>query len=486
VTLCAVPLPTGADTELFRAAAKGCIGLGLSPDKVAFQPTGHQSFLPEPPWRTAPPKPFKTSRAFLEHMDEVACHSANDRFNLLYALLWRFARGEIGVMDRAEDTILSRTLNYARAVRRDIHKMHAFVRFREHYLEGKTVFVAWFEPLHHVLHKAAPFFVDRFPSMDWLIATPLGSIGWKDGALTFGPGGTRPPDTDDGVLDVMWATYYRTIFNPARLHVDAMLREMPRRYWHNMPETKAVPDLLRQAEARVEAMTEPSAGDAPVFAGRIAARRAEARAPEDAMDANEARTIDALRQEAAECTRCHLYRDATQTVFGEGPSDAQIMFVGEQPGDQEDLAGKPFVGPAGQKFNAALDQAGIERTKVYVTNAVKHFKYEPRGKRRIHAKPNGGEIQACRFWLEREIALVNPSLIVALGATAAQSLAGHAVTILKERGKPTTFGEYRGLITVHPSFLLRLPDAEQAEREFGRFVDDLKCARQMIERPRAA
>ncbi|MCC6918314.1 MAG: UdgX family uracil-DNA binding protein [Alphaproteobacteria bacterium] len=486
MTLYAVPLPVGADTELFRNAAKGCVGLGLSPDKVAFQPTGHQGFLPEPPWRGAPAKPFTTPRAFLEHMEEVACHNANDRFDLLYALIWRFARGEIGVMDRAEDITLSRTLNYARAVRRDIHKMHAFVRFREHYLEGKTLFVAWFEPLHHILHKAAPFFVDRFPSMDWLIATPLGAIGWKDGILTFGPGGTRPPDTDDGVLDIMWATYYRTIFNPARLHVDAMRREMPKRYWRNMPETKAVPELLRRAEARAGMMIGQPGDATPTFADRIAARRAEAQALEDAMTAVEARTIGALRKEADGCTRCPLYRHATQTVFGEGPSDAEIMFVGEQPGDQEDLAGKPFVGPAGQKFNAALEQAGIERTKVYVTNAVKHFKYEPRGKRRIHAKPNGGEIQACRFWLEREIALVKPSLIVALGATAAQSLAGRTVAIMKERGKPTAFGEHHGLITVHPSFLLRLPDAEDAEREFGKFVADLKLARQLLGRARAA
>ena len=187
-------------------------------------------------------------------------------------------------------------------------------------------------------------------------------------------------------------------------------------------------------------------------------------------------SLTALRREAAHCTRCDLYRHATQTVFGEGPAHAQIVLVGEQPGDQEDLAGKPFVGPAGKLLDRALEEAGIERHKVYVTNAVKHFKFEPRGKRRIHAKPNAGEIKACKWWLEREFAALSPKFVVALGATAAQALTGRAVAVTRMRGHETELMGVRGLITVHPSYLLRIPDEASKAAEYRKFVADLKLA----------
>jgi len=192
-----------------------------------------------------------------------------------------------------------------------------------------------------------------------------------------------------------------------------------------------------------------------------------------------AATLAALRQEAAACTRCALYRHATQTVFGDGPATAEFILVGEQPGDQEDIAGKPFVGPAGKVLDRALQDAGIERAKVYVTNAVKHFKFEPRGKRRIHSKPNASEIQACRWWLEREFEAIAPKFVVALGATAAQALSGHAVTISRLRGRETELLGVRGLITVHPSYLLRIPDERAKKEEYGKFVADLKLAKRL-------
>jgi DNA polymerase len=179
--------------------------------------------------------------------------------------------------------------------------------------------------------------------------------------------------------------------------------------------------------------------------------------------------------QALACQRCPLWKPATQTVFGEGPADALVVFVGEQPGDQEDLAGRPFVGPAGQMFDRALADAGIARARVYVTNAVKHFKYEPRGKRRIHKTPNNAEIDHCRWWVDRELELIKPRLTVALGATAARSLTGRSVTISRERGRVLTLASGRaGLITVHPSFLLRLPDAAAQAAEYARFVEDLR------------
>ena len=188
-------------------------------------------------------------------------------------------------------------------------------------------------------------------------------------------------------------------------------------------------------------------------------------------------SLEALREEAADCRACPLWKDATQTVFGEGPQRARIMLVGEQPGDKEDLAGKPFVGPAGQMLDRALEEAGIDRNKVYVTNAVKHFKFVPRGKIRLHQKPNTPEIKACRQWYERELAAIKPDLVVAMGATAAQSVFGKITPINKNRGRLIDLDEgIKALVTVHPSYLLRLPDEEAKAREYQRFVEDLKIA----------
>jgi uracil-DNA glycosylase family protein len=190
---------------------------------------------------------------------------------------------------------------------------------------------------------------------------------------------------------------------------------------------------------------------------------------------NQRAAWEALFKDARNCTRCDLYKYATQTVFGEGPLDASIMFVGEQPGDQEDLAGRPFVGPAGAIFDQALEKAGIDRSTVYVTNAVKHFKFIQRGKRRIHNKPDAGEITACRWWIEHERELIRPLVTVALGATAARSLIGKIVTISKVRGEPLTLADNSECwVTVHPSSLLRIPDQEGRREARALFVRDLK------------
>jgi DNA polymerase len=184
-----------------------------------------------------------------------------------------------------------------------------------------------------------------------------------------------------------------------------------------------------------------------------------------------------LRESARDCTACHLYKNATQTVFGEGPKSAPIMLVGEQPGDYEDVAGKPFVGPAGKIMDRALEEAGIDRKKVYVTNTVKHFKWEPRGKRRLHKKPNAREIAACRPWLEAELRAIHPKLVVAMGATAAQTIFGPTFRVTRERGKVLSSKLAPKVVaTVHPSSLLRQPDEESREREYKHFVADLRKA----------
>jgi DNA polymerase len=197
-------------------------------------------------------------------------------------------------------------------------------------------------------------------------------------------------------------------------------------------------------------------------------------------DTAEHRSLEELRSAAAGCTACDLYKLGTQTVFGEGSTDAEVMFVGEQPGDQEDKVGRPFVGPAGKLFDQALEDAGIDRTRVYVTNVVKHFKWRPRGKRRIHQKPNWSEIAACRPWLDAELAVVEPRVLVCLGATAAQALLGREFRVTQQRGKPieSDLAE-QVLATVHPSSILRA-DPETREREYGELMKDLKVVARLL------
>jgi probable DNA metabolism protein len=470
----AFTLPAHADEAAFRTAARHCLALKLSPNQVTFVSESEGSLLPQPP----PPKasqlvPFNVPRAFNDLLADAICHSAPDRFALLYDVLWRLLHGERWLAERPADPAVGQLGDYAKNVRRDIHKMHAFLRFRPRETDHGTVYTAWFEPQHHILKRAVPFFVDRFTGMDWLIATPRGAATWTDGQLTYGPPPERKPEQNaDAVLDELWLTYYRTTFNPARVRTKAMLNQMPKLYWPNMPEARAIPDLVAGAQARVGQMHAREADQPELFAERIAAREHPAVAiPET--------SLDALRAEAVACQRCPLHRPATQTVFGHGPIDSPLVFVGEQPGDEEDLAGLPFVGPAGQVFNRALQEAGIDRTKVYVTNAVKHFKYEPRGKRRLHSRPNVGEIETCRWWLDRELVSIKPDLIVALGATAARALSGRAVSVTKERGV-ARFRHGSGLITVHPSYLLRLPSEQDKAVEYNRFVEDLRQSRILV------
>lgn len=214
---------------------------------------------------------------------------------------------------------------------------------------------------------------------------------------------------------------------------------------------------------------------------KVQARHWPKREPPKPAKVGNASTISELRDMAKGCRHCPLWRDATQTVFGEGPDDAKVIFVGEQPGDQEDLAGKPFVGPAGKVFDAMLEEAGVDRQKVYVTNAVKHFKFESRCKRRIHSKPNAGEVQACRWWLDKELDLIKPDIVVALGATAAQSLLGKAVPVTKMRGEVIEREDgLRVFVTIHPSFILRIREPTDKEAERERFLQDMKAVKRLM------
>ncbi len=410
--------------------------------------------------------------AFMRLAEAVICHSDPGRFTLLYRLLFRL-RQERHLLAVKSDADVVAAHRMHKSVGRDYHKMTAFVRFKEMPLPtgvvGRRRFLAWFEPDHFIVARVAPFFQRRFNDMDWIIATPRGSASWDGESLRVSTEPAQKPDISDET-DELWRTYYASIFNPARLKVKMMMTEMPKKYWKNLPEAELIPGLIAGAEAKVLDMGRKQASEPLPFHHRL--QEAAARVP--AAPVAEAGTIDALREEARHCSCCDLHCRATQTVFGEGPVDAQVMIVGEQPGDQEDLAGRPFVGPAGRVFDEALSLAGLDRRRLYVTNAVKHFKYEPRGKRRIHQRPNMGEVQQCRWWLTREIDLVKPKLIVAMGATALFSLTDRKDRLEDVRSRPIVMDEARTLfVTVHPSYLLRIPDEGRRAEELARFREDI-------------
>jgi uracil-DNA glycosylase len=467
-----VPIAADSVEAQFREIARQCIARRLAPAQLTFISPDQPTLFAPLPCGSEPSAAISVPRAYANLLHDAVCHSAADRFALLYDVLWRVVQGEHGLALNVTDPVVARLQIYARAVRRDIHKMHAFLRFRPRPLDGQTLYFAWFEPQHFILQRAVPFFVDRFFQMEWLIATPLGTAAWTNQKLCFGPPGPKPKLENDSVIDDLWLTYYRTTFNPARVRRKAMLAEMPRRYWPNMPETSQISELIADADRRVGSMHETVPDRPPRFADKVAQSFSPpAKTTED--------PLEQLNAEIRACRRCTLHTSATQSVVGEGALNAKILFVGEQPGDQEDLKGRPFVGPAGQLFNRALSEAEIERDAVYVTNAVKHFKFEPRGKRRIHKKPNAGEVNACRWWLEQEVALLRPQLVVALGGTAASSLARRPVSVLHERG-PINFGPVRGYVTVHPSFLLRVPNETARTEEYRRFVEDLRKIRATV------
>lgn len=453
----------------WRDAARRLLQADRPPEQIAWSDShqGTSLFAPSdldaelgapPPHAKGPPVPSD----FLKLARQVACHRAVERWQRLYRILWRLTHGEKHLLQVASDEDLHRVLQMQKAVTRDAHKMKAFVRFRRVEVEGGEQFIAWHRPDHRVLPLTAPFFARRFKGMHWAILTPDASAYWDQHNLRFGPGLPESSAPDHDELEDHWRSYYAAIFNPARIKVDMMKREMPARHWRTLPEAELIEDLLREAPGRVQAMVAQHEGFAETAAHYF----------------ENTDTIDQLRSAATKCAACNLHCHATQTVFGEGPTRADLMLVGEQPGDQDDLAGRPFVGPAGQLLDQALAEIGVPRESLYITNVVKHFKFEPRGKKRLHQKPDAREIYACRPWLEAEIAVVAPRVVVCLGATAAQAILGRDFRLQQQRGQwqSSDFCDLT-LATWHPAALLRVPDPTRREQMRGQWLADLATAR---------
>ena len=474
-----VVLPRLGFGLVWREAARGLLRRGVAPDCVRWTSEGDAPDLPlfSAAIVTGPTvnAEIRLPRALLSLIEAVLCAAVPERFALSYRMVWR-AQLERHLLRDESDPDVARLRMLAKLVKRDAHKMKAFVRFCEEganaTIGARRRFTAWFEPDHWIVEATAPFFARRFGDMDWHIATPHGCATCASGTLSFVPGVAKPAALTDPTEE-LWRTYYTNIFNPARLKVKAMQSEMPKKYWKNLPEAALIPALVASAEERVIAMREQAASQ-PVPRSLRMAPYERVIAERTAVAPDRA----ALNDQIGTCTRCALHCTATQAVLGEGPDRAAIMVVGEQPGDHEDLAGRAFIGPAGRELNAAFERAELPRVEVYLTNAVKHFKHQVRGKRRLHERPARSEIESCRWWLQQEVALVQPALVIALGATASLALTGNGAAVTARQGQiePSLFGP-PVLITGHPAAILRAPDPARSTVLRDQLAAALKTAR---------
>lgn len=550
-----IRLESVVDWAGFSRAVRALRVEGIAPDDVgwrmAAETEGAIADLFDPgterrPADMADGPAMPLPRAFVEAAREVFLHADPRRLPLLHRLALRVAEDARAWADPLHEDRLQFE-RHLREVRREIHKMHAFVRFRRLVstqgapfddavarapgaglgaphceepddapaivaasqpvpsataLDAADSHVAWFEPAHHVLEAAAPFFARRFATMRWAILTPRASVQWDGRALSFGPGARREdaPAADAG--EALWLAYYRSIFNPARVKVAMMKKEMPVRFWKNLPEAAAIPSLLVEAPRRQRRMVDdggversrrrgklleraaPASGDTgELGGGRTSASVDGADAVELIGDGRPRETriaavvpLHALARQALRCRDCPGADAATQTVFGDGPADARVMIVGEQPGDQEDLRGLPFQGPAGQLLRGAMRELAWPAEAVYLTNAVKHFHHELRGKRRIHKTPGQQEAMACLHWLESEIETLRPRAIVALGATAVRSLLGADVSVTANEGRWLARADGTPvLVCLHPAAILRADPSRHAGMR-ARWVESLRQA----------
>jgi DNA polymerase len=400
------------------------------------------------------PNTFVTwGRAAAHHRDPA-------RWALLYRVLWRLAGDEPRLLQHKTDEHVDRLRSMYKAVKRDAHKMKAFVRFREVEDDGGARYVAWHEPDHFIVPYVAPFFADRFATMHWTIFTPEASVSWDGESLAYGRGvdPSEAPDGDD--LESMWKTYYGAIFNPARIKTSAMKAEMPVKHWSTLPETAEIPKLLREAPRRVREMA--------AFGPDTAASSV----PDEA-------NWQELEEACLACTACDRCREATQAVFGEGDRDADLAVVGEQPGAEEDRRGRPFVGPAGDVLDRALDAAALDRDDLYLTNSVKHYGSVEKGGTHYHDSPDSYVTEMCEPWVRAELELLDPDVVVALGRTAATVLAGRQIAISREHGRALRGGSHADAIvpTYHPAAVLRQPGDRASAQRFNGLVEDLRTAR---------
>ena len=449
------------DFDGWRRQARYFLQLAVPPERLIWEDTNVQNSLfndPLPPPADGADQ-VAVPRSFIDFAARIAAHRDTEKWSLLYHALWRLTHGERFLLKLSTDPLVHRLEAMDKEIRRDMHKTKAFVRFRRVDDEIGEHYIAWHKPDHKILSLVAPFFKTRFSVMRWTIMTPDQTMSWDGEAIHYGGGVSKEHAPQEDQLEDLWRDYYRATFNPARIKIKAMKREMPVRHWATLPETSIIADMLMEAPMRVKKMIETQEGNARSAADYL---------PEEI-------TYSSLKKAADHCKGCDLYKCATQTVFGEGPVNARLMLIGEQPGNDEDLKGHVFVGPAGKILDKAMAEAGLNRDEVYITNAVKHFKFRLEKERRMHRSPDAREINACKPWLLSEMDVVKPDLILCMGATAAKSLIGHGFTLKKEHGKWIDGpNNARITSTYHPSAVLRSFGHGDDQRIYDTIVADLK------------
>ena len=437
---------------------------------------------------------LRMPKSFLALAQLVSCHRNPERWTHLYEAIHRINNGEKNLLQVSTHPVTRRLESLAKEISRDRHKMKAFVRFRKvndddsatseaGKSEQREQFVAWFEPTHFIVELTAPFFSKRFASFDWSILTPDRCAHWDGHNLHFTKGveaSAAPPDDE---LEDYWRTYYASIFNPARLKLKAMQSEMPKKYWKNLPEAPLIAQLTATASQRSTEMVAKGPNQNRAHVSAKTPKGAQHPdtdlldlTPTEALSQIEQLSLQRLDEAATACRHCPLYENATQTVFGQGPPDARIMIIGEQPGDQEDISGRPFVGPAGQLLDQALQEVGLQRDEIYLTNTVKHFKFKTQERRRLHHRASKEEIHHCKPWVLAEILKIKPQVIITLGATPAQALIDPNFQVLSQRGLQKTALPHlapKVIATIHPSYLLRIRDRGE---EWTNFLTDLRTA----------
>jgi DNA polymerase len=423
-----------------------------------------------------PAPAIRVSKDLATLLQDAARYRSPQRWAFMYRVLWRWQHGDRAVASAADEDG-ARLNAMAKSVRRAQHDMIAYVRFRQSDTPGMPEYLAWYEPGHDVLAYAAEHFARRMGRSTWLLGTPQGAALWNGHALRLSDApadaAAIQADAAGDQAESLWLAYYKSIFNPARLNENALHRQMPVRFWKGLPEGPLIPGMI--ADARNGARRVAQAEAVAVMAGKSG--------KQVAVDARRAQPSRAIPSSLDECRRCELWRDATQAVGGEGPATARIMLVGEQPGDQEDLAGRAFVGPAGQVLDDAFRRAGVTRDDVFLTNAVKHFKWIPRGKRRMHKTPAQREVAACMHWLDEELARVRPAVIVTLGATALGAILRRKVSMQDYLNAPVRLGDAWLVATWHPSYALRVNDDAAREKIVEGIAQAIERGRQLADSP---